>query len=95
MCLMSARLKATHANCSSKHGDHYACLCMAVVLATVFFEVIFMFKLMAWLGIYVGAPSAVTYVTLSYQDHFVVIFVLVTGTVLLAILPLLGNQTRH
>lgn len=54
-----------------------------------------MFKLMAWLGIYVGAPSAVTYVTLSYQDHFVVIFVLVTGTVLLAILPLLGNKTRH
>ena len=54
-----------------------------------------MFKLMAWLGIYVGTPSAATYVTLSYLDHFVVFFVFSVGAILLAILPLLDNPTRH
>ena len=54
-----------------------------------------MFKLMAWLGIYVGTPSAATYVTLSYQEHFVVLFALFVGVGLLAILPLLGNPARH
>ncbi len=68
----------------------YASLCVAVLLG-----VALMFKLMAWLGIYVGTPSVATYVTLSYQDHFVVFFVLFVGVVLLAILPLLGNPTRH
>jgi len=54
-----------------------------------------MLKLMAWLGTYVGTPSVATYVTLSYQDHFVVFFALFVGVGLLAILPLLGNPNRH
>jgi len=58
-------------------------------------EAVFMFKLMAWLGFYVGAPSMATYATLSYQDHFVVFFALFVGAVLLAVLPSLGNPIRH
>ena len=54
-----------------------------------------MFKFIAWLGIYVGSPSVATYVTLSYQDHFVVFFALFVGVGLLAILPLLLNPIRH
>jgi hypothetical protein len=95
MCLLSAKLNDTDANCSSNHGDHYACVCVAEELKTEIVEVEFMFKLMAWLGIYVGTPSAITYVTLSYQDNFVVFFMLVVGTVLLAILPLWGNPARR
>jgi len=95
MCLLSATLKATGANCSRNHSDHYASLCVAVVVEAAVIEEEFMFKLLAWLGIYVGTPSVATYVTLSYQDHFVVFFVLVVGTFLLAILPLLGNLSRH
>jgi hypothetical protein len=68
---------------------------VAVVLEAVFIEAAFMFKLMAWLGIYVGTPSVATYATLSYQDHFVVFFALFVGVGLLAILPLLGNPIRH
>jgi|GEM_PF-3630712 len=54
-----------------------------------------MFKLMAWLGFYVGTPSMATYATLSYQDHFVVFFALFVGAVLLAVLPLLGSPIRR
>lgn len=54
-----------------------------------------MFKIMAWLGIYVGTPSVTTYLTLSFQDHFIVFFAFFVGAVLLAVLPLLGNPIRH
>ena len=54
-----------------------------------------MFKLMAWLGIFVGTPSVAAYESLAYQDHFVVFFVLGIGTILLAVLPLLGDPARH
>jgi len=64
-------------------------------LEVVFTEGVFMFKVMAWLGMYVGTPSVATYATLSYQDHFVVFFALFVGAVLLAMLPLLGRPARH
>ena len=64
-------------------------------MEAVFIEAALMFKLVAWLGVYVGTPSVATYVTLSYQDHFVVFFALFVGVGLLAILPLLGNPIRH
>ncbi|MBS1246255.1 MAG: hypothetical protein H6R47_454 [Proteobacteria bacterium] len=54
-----------------------------------------MFKIMAWLGIYVGTPSVATYMTLSFQDNFIVFFAFFVGAVLLAIFPLLGNPTRR
>jgi hypothetical protein len=54
-----------------------------------------MFKTMAWLSLYVGTPSVATYLTLSYQDHFIVLFALLVGVVLLAVLPLLVDATRR
>ena len=94
MCLPSTTLKPTF-HCSRDDSACYVALSVAFVLEAAFIEVVFMFKLMAWLGIYVGTPSAATYVTLSYQEHFVVLFALFVGVGLLAILPLLGNPARH
>jgi len=80
----------THSNCSRDGSFRYAKRSVAVLL-----EVVLMFKIMAWLGIYVGTPSVATYMTLSFQDNFIVFFAFFVGAVLLAIFPLLGNPTRR
>jgi hypothetical protein len=54
-----------------------------------------MFKLMAWLGIYVGAPSLASYATVSSQDNFTVFFAFFVAAGLLALLPLLWNPVRR
>jgi hypothetical protein len=54
-----------------------------------------MFKLMAWLGIYVGAPSLASYATVSSQDNFTVFFAFFVAAGLLALLPLLWNPARR
>lgn len=84
-----------HPGCSRDDSARYVLLSVVVVLVAEFIEVVSMFKIMAWLGIYVGTPSVATYLTLSFQDHFIVFFAFFVGVVLLAILPLLGNTARR
>jgi hypothetical protein len=65
------------------------------LLEAIFREIVFMVKLMAWLGVYVGTPSLASYATLSFQDNFVVFFAFFVAAGLLAILPLLWKPSRH
>ena len=70
------------------------CLCVTELLEAGFMGVC-MFKLMTWLGIYVGTPSLASYATVSFQDNFVVFFAFFVAAGLLAFLPLLWKPARR
>jgi hypothetical protein len=54
-----------------------------------------MLRVLAWMGLYVGAPSVGTYLSaayLSFVDHFLVLFVISVTGLLIAILPRLAER---
>lgn len=55
-----------------------------------------MLRVLAWMGLYVGTPSAATWGMAFITEPFVVLFALSAFTLLLAVLPYLGEPAhRH
>lgn len=54
-----------------------------------------MLRVPAWIGLYVGTPSAATWGIVSFTDLSVALFALSIFTLLLAVLPHLGETARH
>jgi hypothetical protein len=56
-----------------------------------------MLRVLAWMGLYVGAPSVGTYLSAAYfsfVDHFLVFFAVSVGALLIAIVPRLADPPR-
>lgn len=56
-----------------------------------------MIKALLWMGMYVGIPSAATWLTsvyLTLADQFLIFFVFSVGALLIAILPRLAEPPR-
>lgn len=56
-----------------------------------------MLRALAWMGLYVGAPSVGSYLSAAYfsfVDHFLVFFVVSVSALLIATLPRLAERSR-
>jgi Na+/H+ antiporter NhaD/arsenite permease-like protein len=57
-----------------------------------------MLRVLGWLGLYVGAPTAATWwsaVNLSFVDHFVMFFLVSMAALVVAIVPRLSGSAAR
>lgn len=54
-----------------------------------------MLRVLAWMGLYVGTPSAATWGIITFSDLSLVFFALSIFVLLLAVFPHLGETARR